>query len=274
MGMRRAVLIAGLAAAFLGTLIAFQRPFRQYMGVEYRAFVVPEDYKDKTEWVFARLMFPPGPNDGYRGRFDGDWRQGLSLWTQDYPRADRHFSEAVKRLTRIHVRTAEQPVNLEDGDDVYDWPWIYAVQVGEWGLTAEQAKIMREYLLRGGFFMADDLHGTFEWQMFFERIKQVFPDRPIVEIPNNDPIFHTVYDLDDRYQIPGAEHLDRGYKADGKGAHWRGIYDDKGRIMIAISVNSDVGDSWEWADSPEYPEKFSALGIRIGVNYIIYAMTH
>jgi len=274
MGMRRAVLIAGLAAAFLGTLIAFQRPFRQYMGVEYRAFVVPEDYKDKTEWVFARLMFPPGPNDGYRGRFDGDWRQGLSLWTQDYPRADRHFSEAVKRLTRIHVRTAEQPVNLEDGDDVYDWPWIYAVQVGEWGLTAEQAKIMREYLLRGGFFMADDLHGTLEWQMFYERIKQVFPDRPIVEIPDNDPIFHTVYDLDDRYQIPGAEHLDRGYKADGKGAHWRGIYDDKGRIMIAISVNSDVGDSWEWADSPEYPEKFSALGIRIGVNYIIYAMTH
>jgi len=274
MGMRRLVLIAGLAAAFLGTLLAFQRPFRQYMGVEYRAFVTPPDATEKTEWVFARLMFPPGPNDGYRGRFDGDWRQGLSLWTQDYPRADRHFSEAVQRLTRIHVRSAEQPVNLEDGDDVYDWPWLYAVQVGEWGLTAEQAKIMREYLLRGGFFMADDLHGTIEWQMFFERIKQVFPDRPIVEIPDNDPIFHTVYDLDDRYQIPGAEHLDRGYKLDGKGAHWRGIYDDKGRIMIAISVNSDVGDSWEWADSPDYPEKFSALGIRIGVNYIIYAMTH
>jgi Domain of unknown function (DUF4159) len=274
MGMRRAMVIASLAAAFVGTLIAFQRPFRQYMGVEYRAFVTPPDANEKTEWVFARLMFPPGPNDGYRGRFDGDWRQGLSLWTQDYPRADRHFSKAVQRLTRIHVRSAEQPVNLEDGDDVYDWPWLYAVQVGEWGLTAEQAKIMREYLLRGGFFLADDLHGTFEWQMFKERIEQVFPDRPIVEIPDNDPIFHTVYDLDDRYQIPGAEHLDKGYKADGKGAHWRGIYDDKGRVMIAITVNSDVGDSWEWADSPEYPEKFSALGIRIGVNYIIYSMTH
>jgi hypothetical protein len=274
MGMRRVFLIAGMAAAFLGTLIAFQKPFRQYMGVEYPSFELPNDYKEKTEWVFARLMYPPGPNDGYRGRYDGDWRHGLSLWTQDYPRADRHFSEAVRRLTRIHVRSAEQPVNLEDGEDVYDWPWLYAVQVGEWGLTAEQAKVMREYLLRGGFFMADDFHGTFEWQMFQERIKQVFPDRPIVEIPDNDPIFHTVYDLDDRYQIPGAEHLDRGYKADGKGAHWRGIYDDKGRIMIAISFNSDVGDSWEWADSPEYPEKFSALGIRIGVNYIIYAMTH
>jgi hypothetical protein len=268
--------------AFLFSLIA-QKPFRQYMGVEYGNFELPADYKEKTEWVFARLMYPPGPNDGYRGRYDGDWRQGLSLWTQDYPRADRHFSEAVRRLTRVHVRSAEQPVNLDDGDDVYDWPWIYAVQVGEWGLTAEQAKVMREYLLRGGFFMADDFHGAFEWQMFQDRIKQVFPDRPIVEIPDNDPIFHTVYDLDDRYQIAGAEHLGLGYKrppvgyagqGDGKGAHWRGIYDDKGRVMIAISFNSDVGDSWEWADSPEYPEKFSALGIRIGVNYIIYAMTH
>jgi hypothetical protein len=274
MGMRKVLLSAVAAAALVGTLFAFQRPFRQYQGVEYRQFELPPDYQERTEWVFARLMYPPGPNDGYRGRFDGDWREGLSLWTQDYPRADRHFSEAVRRLTRVHVRSAEQPVNLEDGDDVYNWPWLYAVQVGEWGLTAQQAKIMREYLLRGGFFMADDFHGTVEWQMFLERIKLVFPDRPIVDIPDNDPIFHTVYDLNDRYQIPGSEHLDRGYKLDGKGAHWRGIYDDKGRIMIAISFNSDVGDSWEWADDPWYPEKFSALGIRIGVNYIIYAMTH
>ena len=269
MSIRKMLLLAAAAVVCLA-----QRPFRQYMGVEYSHFELPSDYQEKTEWVFARLMYPPGPNDGYRGRFDGDWRAGLSLWTQDYPRADRHFSEAVRRLTRIHVRSAEQPVNLEDGDDVYNWPWLYAVQVGEWGLTAEQAKIMREYLLRGGFFMADDFHGTYEWQMFMQRIKQVFPDRPIVDIPDADAIFHTVYDLDDRYQIPGAEHLDHGYKLDGKGAHWRGIYDDKGRIMIAISFNSDVGDSWEWADDPEYPEKFSALGIRIGVNYIVYAMTH
>ena len=75
-------------------------------------------------------------------------------------------------------------------------------------------------------------------------------------------------------EIAGAEHLGTGYKKDGIGAHWRGIFDDKGRIMVAISFNSDVGDSWEWADIPRYPEKYSALGIRIGVNYVIYAMTH
>ncbi|MGH9666587.1 MAG: DUF4159 domain-containing protein, partial [Bryobacteraceae bacterium] len=94
MGFRKASLRIGGAIAFLGTLYAFQRPFHQYPGVEYRRFELPPGWQDKAEWAFARLMFPPGWNDGYRGRFDGDWREGLSLWTQDYPRADRHFSEA------------------------------------------------------------------------------------------------------------------------------------------------------------------------------------
>ncbi len=267
----------GCGFAFLGALFAFQKPFRQYRGVEYYNFQLTPDWQQNAEWTFARLMFPPGPNDGYRGRFDGDWRQGMSLWTQDYPRADRHFAQAVRRLTRLQVRSVEQPVNLEDGDDVYNWPWLYAVQVGEWGLTESQAKIMRDYLLRGGFFVADDLHGNYEWQMFEKRIRFVFPDRPIVEIPDNDPIFHTVFDLNDRFQIPGAEHLRVGAKNPndgGIGGHWRGIYDDKGRIMVAISLNSDLGDGWEWADSPEYPEKFAGLAIRVGVNYILYAMTH
>jgi hypothetical protein len=102
----------------------------------------------------------------------------------------------------------------------------------------------------------------------------VFPDRPIVDIPNNDPIFHTVFDLDDRYRITGAEHLVTGYKKDGRVARWQGIYDDKGRVMVAISLNSDIGDSWEWSDTPEYPLKFSDLGMRLGVNYVVYAMTH
>ncbi len=101
-------------------------------------------------------------------------------------------------------------MNVEEGDDVYNWPWLYAVQVGEWGLTESEAKILRDYLLRGGFFMADDFHGNYEWQMFEKRIRYVFPDRPIVDIPDNDAIFHTVFDLNDRFQIPGAEHLGAG----------------------------------------------------------------
>jgi len=274
---RKTVCAMGCTLMFLGVVYAFQRPFYQLQGVEYRAFELPNDWQQKGEWAFARLMFPGGPNDGYRGRFDGDFRLGLSLWPQDYPRADRHFSLALRRLSRIHVRSVEQPINVEEGDDVYNWPWLYAVQVGEWGLTPAEGKIIRDYLLRGGFFMADDFHGNYEWQMFEKRIRYVFPDRPIVDIPDDDPIFHTVFDLNDRFQIPGYEHLYQGCKAcsnGGVGAHWRGIYDDKGRVMVAITYNSDVGDAWEFADDPSYPEKFANLAIRIGVNYVVYAMTH
>jgi len=276
------VLPVGCVLASTALLFA-QRSFREYPSVEYGESVpLPPDWQRQGEWAFARLMYPPGPNDGYRGRFDGDWREGMSLWTQDGPPADRNFAAAVRRLTRIDARSVEQDVSLDDGDEVYNWPWLYAVQVGEWGISQHEADVLRDYLLRGGFFMADDFHGAYEWEMFEKRMKMVFPDRPIVEIPDNDAIFHTLFDLDDRPQIPGAAHLRLGYKVpdysqgpgDGRGAHWRGIYDDKGRIMVAICFNSDIGDSWEWTDRAEYPEKFSSAGIRVGINYLIYAMTH
>jgi len=271
-----------LPVALAGVLLAFQRPFREFPGIEYRlgSIPVPPDRDDHTEWAFARLMYPPGPLNGYYGR-DLDWHTGVSLWSQDFPRADRHFSLSVRRLTRINVREAEQVVNLDEGDE-YDWPWLYAVQVGEWGLTERQGQALREYLLRGGFFMADDFHGIREWEEFETRIRRAFPEKDIREIPDDDQIFHSVYDLNDRYQVPGQAHLRLGYKLaptavnneDGKGAHWRGIYDEHGRVMIAISYNSDIGDAWEFADDPRYPAKFSDLAIRLGVNYVVYAMTH
>ena len=269
-----------MPTVFAGMVISAvfaQRAFRQYPSVEYgEGIELPADWRTPGEWTFARLMFPPGPLDGYSntGRFDGPWQQGLSLWTQDYPRADRALANAVRRLTRIDARSVEQSVNLDDGDEVYNWPWLYAVQVGEWGLTEAQAKKLRDYLLRGGFFMADDCHGSAEQAYFEKTMKMVFPDRELVDIPNDDPIFHTLFDLDDRFQIPGAEHLATGHKKDGYVAHWKGIYDDKGRIMVAFSLNSDIGDSWEFLDDPRYPVKFSALGTKIGVNYVLYAMTH
>ena len=270
--------ILGAAFGFIGALYAFQRPFRQYPGVEYEDFPLPPDWQEKTEWTFARLMYPQvrGAFRGFGAYGNGDWTRGYSIWTQDYPRADRHFLQAVRRLTRIHTRSVEQPVNLDDGDDVYNWPWLYAVQVGRWSLTDEQADKLRDYLLRGGFFMCDDLWGDRDWEVFMQSMQRVFPDRPVVELESRDPIFHTIYDLDDRYQVPGARYRQTGvtYKCEGCEAHWRGIYDDRGRLMVAISFNSDLGDSWEWADDPTYLEKFSALGIRIGINYIVYAMTH
>ena len=259
----------------LGALYAFQMPFREYPGFEYSDFPLPKDYQRPAEWAFGRLMYPTdrfSPDHPV----NPDWANGQASWTMDYPRSDRHLSEAVRRLTRIDARSVEQPINLDDGDDVFYWPWLYGVEVGHWELTDSQAQKLREYLLRGGFFMCDDFHGTREWRVFTASMRRVFPDRPIVEIENADAIFHTVFDLSERFQVPGAQFLEtrQTFEHDGLVPHWRGIYDDKGRIMVAMCFDMDLGDSWEHADNPEYPEKFSHLGIRLGVNYIIYAMTH
>lgn len=264
-----------LVAAMYG----FQQPWRLYPSMEpYDEVETPPDFQEKTEWVFARLMYPPHPNARFGRWFRGsvDWREGRTSWTQDYPRADRHLAMALRRLTRLHVRSVEQPVNLDDGDEVYNWPWLAAGEMGDWLLTDEQCRKLRDYLLRGGFLYLDDFWGTTEWNRFAESMNRVFPDRPIVEIENADSIFHTVYDLNERYQIPGQWAIRRGnmYREDGEVPHWMGIYDDHGRVMVAITFNNDVGDSWEWADDPSYPEKFSALGLRLGVNYVMYAMTH
>jgi hypothetical protein len=132
--------------------------------------------------------------------------------------------------------------------------------------------------------MCDDFHGTEpyrgvrEWDTFVASMKRVFPDRPIEDIPDNDPIFHTIYDLQDRFQVPGAQFIETGLTfeagATGMEPHWRCIRDKNGRIMVAICHNMDLGDAWEHSDNPMYPEKYASLAYRIGMNYFIYDLTH
>jgi hypothetical protein len=271
-------LACSLAVAVV--IYAAPRPFRVYPSHELHDEVpLPPDFEEKTELVLGRLMYAPHPHAPFpigRRRGPGAWLMGATSWTVDYPRGDRHFAQVLRRLTRIHVRSVEQPINLDDGDDVFHWPWLYVNLPGNWKLTDEQAKKLREYLLRGGFLMVDNFFGTPEWEIFIESFRRVFPDREIEDLDDNDQIFHTVYGLAERRQIPGwwALRSGRMYRFDGAVAHWRGVRDDHNRLMVAISFNSDIGDSWEWADDPRYPEHYSALGLRLGVNYAVYAMTH
>jgi hypothetical protein len=264
-----------LAMLLGGAVLAAQMPFREYPDYERNPVPLPPDYQVPGEWVFARLMYPPA-RFNYRYGPNRDWLQGDTSWTIDYPRADRRIAAFVRRLTRIHARSVEQPVNLDDGDDVYNYPYLYAVEVGSWELTDSQAEKLRDFLLRGGFFMVDDFHGTIEWNTFFNSMRRVFPDRPIVEIDGKDPIFHTLWDMTDRVQVPGLQYVYSGrtYEQDGYVPHWRGIYDDHGRVMVAICYNMDLGDSLEHADNPLYPQHYSEQGVHVFLNYLIYSMTH
>lgn len=275
-----ASLLSLLGAGAAAVLFA-QKPFREYPAMEGRDSQVglPPDYTAKTEFVLGRLMYPASGGRGRGGGFGGgsDWRHNGGSWTVDYPKGDRFFASTIRRLTRIDVRSVEQPVNPEDGDDIYNWPYMHVGMPSSWNLTPEYAAKVRDYLLRGGFMLCDSFFGTAEWEGFKRGMDLIFPDRPIEDLRDDDPMFHMLYDLKDRHQVGNYRSMLRdgnAYRADGDTPHWRGIRDDNGRVVVAIAFNNDLGDSWQLADEPKYPEKYSALGIRIGVNYVVYAMTH
>ena len=260
------MLLALLSLGLSSVLIAFQHS----QGQSWRSEEEPADRGGKTEWTFTRLRYASRGGDyGGFGRFRGGG------WSEDYPKADRQFVQGIRRLTRLDARPTQEVVDL-DSDEVFNFPWVYAVNVGRWDLTDEQAKRMREYLLKGGFLMVDHFHGAADWENFLVGMRRIFPDRFVVELDNKDEVFHVLYDLDERFQVPGYQYIwtGRTYEKDGLEAHWRAIRDDKGRMMVAICHNMHLGDAWEHADDPRYPERFSSLAYRLGINYIIYGMTH
>jgi hypothetical protein len=228
----------------------------------------------EAEFHMARLIY-----DQIGGRGRGFGGRGLGWYAIDYPAAEYHLTRGLRRLTRLDV--AEDSFHVRSLDErIFDYPWLFVQQIGNWRLTAEEGAMLREYVLRGGFMVVDDFHGVYDWAVFVDSIRLVFPDLPIIDIPDDDTLLHVLYDLDQRTQIPGRRHLycdPRGettVNLPGGPPRWRGIYDDSGRLLVAINYNMDMGDAWEHADDPCYPEPMTALAYRFGINYVIYAMTH
>ncbi len=263
----------GILLAFTSTCLYAQREFRVLIPLEEDAYEeLPADYRIPGEFVVGRLMYPSGPQDY-------GWEQGRTSWAVDYPRGDRIFARLLKRLTTLDVRSVEQPVNLDDGDDVYNWPFLIVGMPRNWSLTDSQAAKLRDYLLRGGFLLADSFFGADEWQGFLRSMTRVFPDRPIVDLADEHQLFSIIYDMSQRHQISNMRSLSyRGvpYRGGPDAAlpQWKAILDDAGRIMVAISFNNDMGDSWQHQDNPNYPQSDAKMGIEFGVNYVIYAITH
>ena len=251
-------------------LLAFQRGGRRQQNTYYGENV-------PSEFYWTRFQYNSGFGGGGGNRFGGGYGGG---WSQDYPKADNDCLIALRRLTHINspspLNVADLDTKVLDSKDIFNYPWIYAVNVHTWVFSDEEAKTLHDYLLKGGFLMVDNFHGEDDWQHFMDGMRQVLPDRPVEDLKDEDEIYHVLYDINEKFQIPGEQYVSSGrtYEKDGYQPKWRAIRNDHGRIMVAICANMHLGDAWEHSDEAEYPEKFSGLAFRIVLNYITYAMTH
>jgi hypothetical protein len=223
-------------------------------------------YDEAGEFNFVRVQFDTYYGQGF----------GYGAWSIDFPDADMNFLRGVSRLTNIRVMS--EPIVLRiDDEGIFDYPFLYMLEVGQAGglvLDPAETENLREYLLRGGFLLIDDFWGQRQWNNFYAAFSRVFPDKEIVELKPDHEIFHVYYDIDGPQMIPAL------YRSDDYGeqgidyASNHAILDDEGRVMVLINWNSDMGDGWEHTYHPAYPTRYANSAYRLGINYLMYSMTH
>lgn len=227
--------------------------------------------------MLAQPLVDSVPHEFYFTRaIYSDIRARFPSWSIDYPKADRQFLIGLQQLTNIDASGAEHPIRLDD-PALREFPVLYAVEVGYMSLTDAERRGLRDYLLAGGFLVVDDFWGTWEWLNFERQIRTVLPEYPIVDIPLDHPLLHVFYDIDEIVQVPNVGQGRSGgptWEKDGYIPAFRGIMNEEGRILVAIVWNSDLGDAWEWAEDPFYPLRFSNFAYQLGVNLMVYAMSH
>ena len=237
-------------------------------------FLSPQEALEHHEFYFTRAV--------YSGRgFGGFMRGRRPSWATDYPKADRQFMVVLSRLINIDNYSEEHAVDLAD-PNLRRFPFLYALEVGRMDLTDAQVTGLRDYLTAGGFLVVDDFWRPDEWANWESEIARVLPGRKMYELPMDHPVFNSVYDIAEIMQVPnrnnGWSHGLYGTPTnEGRGSevpYVFGIDDDEGHTMVLINWNTDLGDAWEWAEHPYYPLKFSTYAFEMGINMIVYSMSH
>lgn len=217
------------------------------------------------EFYFTRGIYSSGGGWGRRGR----------SWSIDFPKADRQFLVVLRRLIGIGAFPCENAVALDD-PELRRFPFLYMLEVGRMGLTPPEVEGLRTYLEAGGFLLIDDFWGSWQWENFELEMRRVLPQYEIVDLPMDHAVFNMVYNVREILQVPsiGNARAGRYWEGDGVTPFVRGIFNEKGRLVVGIVWNSDLGDAWEWAEQPDYPVDRSTFAFQMGVNFIVYAMSH
>jgi hypothetical protein len=270
-------IIGGIAlAAILAGASTVLAQRRRGFGYGYAPLRMASPESFDGSFNFCRIVFSES-NDGHGGN-----------WSVDYPRADVNLSIRLSELTRTRIsRDASGEPNhvlLRLTDDLmFQCPFIMMTEVGNTYFNPQEADRLREYLLKGGFLWADDFWGSWAWEIWAREIGKVLPpgEYPIVDVPLTHPIFHQQFEVKRVIQIPsigawrgmGGGTSEQG--ADSAEPHARAIYDKKGHMMVFITHNTDFGDAFEQeAADPQYFYTFSVEGYEMGINILIYALTH
>mgnify|MGYP001182598831 FL=1 len=224
-------------------------------------------------FTFARIQYDSWGR-GWRGR---------GKWSVDYPESDLNMSFRLEQLTSLKVDPEGIVLSLNE-DKLFNYPFIYIIEPGELYFSDAEVKALRKYLLNGGFLMVDDFWGEAEWKNFERQFSRVFPTREIVELPIEHELFQCVFPLKQKPQVPNPRTAMQGASRgitwerwDAKTPHYRGVYDDEGRLMVVICHNTDLGDGWEEESRAGewYFKEFSEpKAYPMGINIIFYSMTH
>jgi len=267
-GVRRTALIAMLlVAAAVPASAQRRRGYRQPINVDvsnidFKEFNVPYDGR----FTFVRLRYTPD----YMGRGgSGSFLRGVDFqWDHDYPRAERHLTRIVSELTAIHVNDEGHNILTLDDPDLLKYPAAYLAEAGRWTLTDAEADGMRDYLLKGGFVIFDDF-ATQAWFNFEDQMRRVLPDHQLIQLDASHPIFHSFFEIEtlDEYYHPYYYVPSIFY----------GIFEDNDptkRMMVIVNYNNDIGESWEFNAQGFIPIDLTNKAYKLGINYIVYAMTH
>ena len=213
-----------------------------------------------TEFVFARVQFTSnGPGRGPRGN------HRIPGWAHDYPDGEEHILQVANEATGINLNKMSYVIVRLDSDELYRYPFAYFSEVGEMTMTEREVEHIREYFNRGGFAVVDDFDGD-SLQWFENQMRLAFPNRSFVELTVDHPAFHTFYDVKTLDVAPP-------YPQAGPPKFY-GYFDERGRLCMILDYNNDMGDFWEWIDQPMYPLEPSTEGLRFGINYLLYSLTH